>query len=319
MSIKTSEENYKIAKSLYNTISDNFYNIENEEADNEAFLIDQTIDDVNKLERHISRINLDELDDKYDEEKIEILRDNIETFKELVYFVERNLSSMKLFDKIHPVLANYIKNVNWKLIANSEEDAVQKFGRFLTHEDNFSTFKLIINNIIRGSISKKGFNKVFYALSPRISKPKKLVHKQFQANPPEMWSKEKRKKWEDELKRRKKDAVEDKKPPFDEFNDSFVSLKSYMKLNEELNFEKLESEEEFKNNLFPHPEPSGDTWSNCCGASVYDDSDICSRCGEHCGEMFDDIECPKCGGGIYAQEYDYGTCEWCGKKYPNLG
>ena len=24
--------------------------------------------------------------------------------------------------------------------------------------------------------------------------------------------------------------------------------------------------------------------SNCCGANVYDDSDICSRCKEHCGD-----------------------------------
>ena len=33
--------------------------------------------------------------------------------------------------------------------------------------------------------------------------------------------------------------------------------------------------------------------SNCCGAPVYDDSDICTACKEHCGVM---ISCPECDG-----------------------
>jgi len=43
--------------------------------------------------------------------------------------------------------------------------------------------------------------------------------------------------------------------------------------------------------------------SNCCGAPVYDDSDICSDCGEHCGLI---TECPKCEGrGRYDVIDDY--------------
>ena len=37
-----------------------------------------------------------------------------------------------------------------------------------------------------------------------------------------------------------------------------------------------------------------DAWSNCCGADVYDDSDICSDCKEHCGVM---TRCPECEDG----------------------
>ena len=33
--------------------------------------------------------------------------------------------------------------------------------------------------------------------------------------------------------------------------------------------------------------------SNCCGAPVYDDSDICTDCKEHCGLV---ITCPDCEG-----------------------
>jgi DnaJ-class molecular chaperone len=36
-----------------------------------------------------------------------------------------------------------------------------------------------------------------------------------------------------------------------------------------------------------------ETWSNCCGAPVYDDSDICSDCKEHCGL---ETYCPDCDG-----------------------
>lgn len=38
--------------------------------------------------------------------------------------------------------------------------------------------------------------------------------------------------------------------------------------------------------------------SNCCGAPVYSDSDICTECGEHCEveNEGDIIDCPDCGG-----------------------
>jgi len=35
-----------------------------------------------------------------------------------------------------------------------------------------------------------------------------------------------------------------------------------------------------------------DKLSNCCGAPIYSDMDICSACKEHCGEV---IICPQCG------------------------
>jgi len=44
--------------------------------------------------------------------------------------------------------------------------------------------------------------------------------------------------------------------------------------------------------------------SNCCGANVYDDSDICSRCKEHCEAQ---CECQ------YNEYHDGMTCE-CSEK-----
>lgn len=39
--------------------------------------------------------------------------------------------------------------------------------------------------------------------------------------------------------------------------------------------------------------PSNERVSNCCGASMYDDSDICPDCKEHCAA---EITCPDCDG-----------------------
>lgn len=41
--------------------------------------------------------------------------------------------------------------------------------------------------------------------------------------------------------------------------------------------------------------------SNCCGAPVYDNTDICTECGEHC-EVSDLIDCTDCNGtGLMAE------------------
>ena len=34
----------------------------------------------------------------------------------------------------------------------------------------------------------------------------------------------------------------------------------------------------------------GNRLSNCCGALIYDETDICSDCKEHCGTWCDDCE-----------------------------
>lgn len=39
--------------------------------------------------------------------------------------------------------------------------------------------------------------------------------------------------------------------------------------------------------------------SNCCEANVEDDSDICSKCGEHCA-----LICPDCGGEGWVEVVD---------------
>ena len=208
MSVSSSEQNYKIAKSLYQDISDDFYEIENnpDETD-DSYLIDQTLDDIKRLNRHINRIQIEDLEDEYDEKIIQTLENNIDTFREASYYIERSLMSMKLFDKLHPVLNQYLKDVDWKSISDSQDAATKKFGRFLTSEDNFQDYKTIITNIIKGTMAKKSFKNLFNTISSRLAKPKKPVTtKHRDATPPEMWPEEKRKEYEDMLKQRREEA-----------------------------------------------------------------------------------------------------------------
>ena len=230
MSIASSENNYKIAKALYQEISDDFYDVENNASDeDDSYLIDTTLDNVKRLNRHINRINIEELEDQYDEKVIDIIDDNVDTFKEASYFIERALMSMKLFDKVHPVLDQYISKVRWQEIADDEQSAIKKLGRFLTSEDNYESYRTIINNIVKGTMKRKAFNDFFNSISNRIAKPKVKKQKQRNPLPPEMWPEKERKEHEKQMEKMRKAGVPDEKAEFDQF-EGFISFGKYKKL-----------------------------------------------------------------------------------------
>ena len=54
--------------------------------------------------------------------------------------------------------------------------------------------------------------------------------------------------------------------------------------------------------------------SNCCGAAVYDDSDICTDCKEHCEVM---TECPDCDGAGYKTVMDMDSVNSRTVSHPN--
>jgi len=234
MSARSTEQNYKIAKNLYQDISDDFYEIENNSEDDDAYLIDQTLDDIKRMIRHINRINLEDLTNDYDARTIETLDNNIDTFREAGYYIERALMSAKLFDKVHPVLDEYMKKVDWKPIADTQEDAIKKFGRFLTNESNYEQYKTIIGNIVKGTMNQKAFGKLFDQVSQRILKPKgKKTAAQRNPLPPQMWPEEDQEKWQkmkDEWKKEAEKSREDDQFKRVDFDESFITLKEFKKL-----------------------------------------------------------------------------------------
>ena len=236
MSLSTTEHNYKIAKSLYQDISDDFYEIENNKnSEDDNFLIDQTLEDIKKLNRRVSRINIEDIEGEYDEKVVDTIKSNLDTFKESSYYIERALMSMKLFDKLHPVLNTYIKNVEWENIADSEEEATTKFGRYITSDNVYQDYKTIINNLIKGTMSPNSFKKLFNTVSSRLAKPKpKPSSKQRNAIPPQMWPKDKQKDYNNMIDKRKKAA--EKISNDENIKESFISLVNYKVLNESLAF-----------------------------------------------------------------------------------
>ena len=54
---------------------------------------------------------------------------------------------------------------------------------------------------------------------------------------------------------------------------------------------------------YPYVYADQERYSNCCGANMYSsDSDICPRCGEHCGV---EIPCPDCNGSGWVKDNNY--------------
>lgn len=234
MSIRISEENYKLAKSLYQEIGDEFYDIENNGETDDSYRVNQVLEKIKKLNRFISKVNLDELEDEYDADTLDIISDNLDTFDEGGYYIERALISMKLFDKLHPVLNQYMKKVDFDIIGKNLDDAVLKFGRFLTHEDNYEQYKTVTNSILKGSMSEKLFKRYFDTISSRMPKRKRNAKQQNQRHPlpPDMWPEKEKTAWKEMIEKRKKEAEElNKEDRYNVVNfEGFVPLKMYKKL-----------------------------------------------------------------------------------------
>ncbi len=232
MSLKSSEHNYKIAKSLYNELSDNFYEIENNDGKDETYLMDVSLDLVKRLNRAINKINLSDLERDYDKKILDIIDNNVQSFKEGSYYIERSLESMLMFDKLKPLLGEYLDQVDWDNISDDKEDAVVKFGSFLTSPENLEQYKNINKRIISSMLSKKDFSRLFNRLESRIQKPVRKVTNQKHPHPPEMWDEENIEKWEKMKNKRRKEADEyddDEFPETIKFNESFISLEDYKK------------------------------------------------------------------------------------------
>lgn len=233
MSIARSERNYKEAKTIFQDVRDDFYQIENSEVPDEGYLIDQSLIDVKKVISLLGRIDTDSLLDKYDFDTVDVIEKNIQKMREGSHFIEKSLMSMKLYDELRPVIDQYIKNVDWNKIANTQEEAETKFTNYLTSKDNYDKYKTIVNNIVKGTMKKKAFGELFNSVSNRIAKPK-VAKKQYKhPNPPEMYSEKGRKEWEEMKKKAREEAKKHETPEgteeFDIMGESFVALKKYMK------------------------------------------------------------------------------------------
>ena len=229
MAGRKSEENYKLAKSLYYDISDNFYDLENKEIEDRDFLIDQTLEDIKKLKRYISRINIEELEDYVEINAMNNIKANIEHYKEAAYFIEKSLNTMQYYDAILDPLTDYIDDVSWQEVDDEKIEAKKKIARHLT--DNYAVYKNQINAIIRNSMADRAFYRLFNGIKSEIKKPKKKRTEKYRHPlPPEMYPEKERKAWEKQMEKMRKGGKDDEKVEWDITDESFTTFKNFKKL-----------------------------------------------------------------------------------------
>jgi len=230
MGLQATKDAYEIAKDLYISIKKDFETIENEDPDNEEFMMDNALENIAKLNRAVNKINLEDFEDAYPE-NFKNLKTNVRGFKEAGYYIERSISSMKLFDKVNPVMAHYLNDVEWKNIGATIDEASSVLSNYLSDEENYKQYRTIIQNIIKGTLTKKSFETLFNSVSPRLPKPaKENKPKQRHPLPPEMWPEKERKAHDAQLQKRKDAGVPDTKQEFDIMGEGFISLELYKKL-----------------------------------------------------------------------------------------
>lgn len=232
MSVKSSEESYKLAKAIFQDISDDFYNIENNRDSYDDYTIDEILSNIKKLNRYVNKISISELRSVYEDRTINIIENNIETFLQSSYYIQKHINKIQTYDKISKEAPKLLKNVDWENIASNFEDAVSKFSRFLSEPDNYNKYKTVINNIINGTVKKKNFTEFFNMISNKLFKPKNIISKRKYPTPPEMWSDEDQKEWKKQIAQRKKGGIPDKIADFDVLGEGFISLKKYNQVNE---------------------------------------------------------------------------------------
>ena len=117
-----------------------------------------TLENIKKLNRYVSRINLDDLEEKYDDDVIKVLSNNIDIFKSDAYYIERSLMSMKLFDKLHPVLNQYIKKVDWESLGKSIDELINELEENIAQVKESSEYDRLVERkeVIKQNIMKYG-------------------------------------------------------------------------------------------------------------------------------------------------------------------
>jgi hypothetical protein len=160
MSLQSSVENYKFAERLHQEIDDAFNVIEgNENIPTQQ--IDKLLSDLHKLETVLSKINSQDLAEKYSKEIIDNVQHNIDFFYEAAHYIKKIMLGRKYYDLIISPIKSYINRVYYG--NGDRQELSKKFAAMLTHKDNIMTFINQIRRIAVGTMSDNEFKKIYNA------------------------------------------------------------------------------------------------------------------------------------------------------------
>jgi hypothetical protein len=185
MSIKTSIENYRKAKSIYKEIDDAFYDLEIKKEEETEFTLNQLVNRLNDLRRSLKYINVSELEGNYTPETIEAIKYNINIFQEALFFWERSFLRAKYTKSLNdPVRLKYIPGLNlfddetekW---GGSNAQVAKKFITAITHPDNVIQYEKAIKRMALGTMTQREFRRIFDVIKHEMKQSKFTSFKKY--------------------------------------------------------------------------------------------------------------------------------------------
>jgi hypothetical protein len=176
MSLKTTVNNYKNAKRVYQEIDNKFYDLQSKNLQESEFILNQLLNKLNTLKRHIRGINISDLTGKYPDKTIDAVTYNIEVFNDAVYFWERFLLGSKYAIGLRdPIRLKYVPGLNLENYelnkwGGSENEVSKRVIGTLTHPDNVLEYDRSIKRMILGTMIQREFNRIFDVLKHKMHK-----------------------------------------------------------------------------------------------------------------------------------------------------
>ena len=169
MSLRSTIEFYKQAKYLHKSISDVFDDFEEGKISEEQkdTVISRTLDDVNRLNNILSKVNIRDLEGSYDKETVDDVEHNVDFYYEAADYIEKFLLGKKYYDSLLNGVTALFKKLSppytdYNRYASTDNELAKKFTAMLLHPNNINQFKNQIKRMAIGTMSQGEFKKIFY-------------------------------------------------------------------------------------------------------------------------------------------------------------
>lgn len=175
--LKTTIDNYKKAKELYNDIDDQYYDLDHNIVKTSEFIIHQILIKLDTLEKYLKKIKLDDLNGNYDEETIEAVKYNYEIFEEALYYWQRYFLGAKYELSLNdPITLKYVPGLNLSQeelnIYGGEKKLAKKIIGTLISDLYVKEYENSIKRIVLGTMHQNEFNRMFDVLKHKMFLPK---------------------------------------------------------------------------------------------------------------------------------------------------
>lgn len=174
MSLKTTRENYKKAKSIFYEIDNIFHDLQSEKIEETEFKLNQVLVRLKDFKRILRKVEIADLAGVFKDKTIHAVLNNLEKMRDANYFWERFFLQSKygrdLFD---PIKLKYIPELHLTDIESekwggSNERISRKIIGAITHPDNIKEYESKIKRMIIGTMTKHEFKRIFDVLKYKM-------------------------------------------------------------------------------------------------------------------------------------------------------